>query len=226
MPGKGRVWEKTFSTSRIETLVDGIFAVAMTILVLDIRAPSSTVRHDRETFELFLVGLADPLVNFGISFLLLSFFWIWHHRQSIEIKRTDPVHITVNLLFLAGICFVPFSTSLMSQFLDLWEADLIFHLNIFVLGFLLWINWWYSTDGLRLVDSDIDPQKVRSGKLRASVPPLMALMGMASSFFVLGDSNIIYLLTPIAVRLAGKGFQSSGGHERDIREQEQKMSRR
>jgi len=226
LAGKDRVWEKTFSTSRIETLVDGIFAVAMTILVLDIRAPSSVVRHDRATFALFLGGLADPLVNFGISFLLLSFFWIWHHRQSIEIKRTDPVHIAVNLLFLAGVCFVPFSTSLMSQFLDLWEADLIFHLNIFLLGFLLWINWWYATDDHRLVDSDIDAQKILAAKRRSFVPPLMALIGMALSFFILGDSNIIYLLTPIAVRLAGKGFQSSGGQERDTREQEQKMSRR
>jgi hypothetical protein len=107
---------------------------------------------------------------------------------------------------------------MMSRFTDIWEADMLFHLNVFSLGFLLMINWWYATWDLRLVDSDIDAQKILAAKRRSFVPPLMALIGMALSFFVLGDSNIIYLLTPIAVRLAGKGFSRSGKQGRDIRE--------
>lgn len=206
------------TTDRIETLVDGVFGIAMTILVLDLKAPPSYVRLDRASFLQYLGELGDPLMNFGISFLLLSLFWIWHHAQSHEIRRTNIIHLWINLLLLAFVCFIPLTTSMMSRFTDIWEADMLFHLNVFSLGFLLMINWWYATWDLRLVDSDIDAQKILAAKRRSFVPPLMALIGMALSFFVLGDSNIIYLLTPIAVRLAGKGFSRSGKQGRDIRE--------
>jgi len=111
LPQDKRIREGTLSKGRIEALADGIFAVAMTILVLDIRAPSYSVRLDRKAFDAFVEGLGDPLMNYLISFLLLSLFWIWHHRQSTRIRRTDPVHLAINLLFLAAVCLVPFSTS-------------------------------------------------------------------------------------------------------------------
>ncbi len=110
------------TTGRIEALVDGVFAIAMTILVLDLKAPPSYVRLDRTSFLLYLGELGDPLLNFGISFLLLSLFWIWHHAQSQEIRRTNTVHLWINLLFLAFVCFIPLTTSIMSRFTDLWEA--------------------------------------------------------------------------------------------------------
>lgn len=192
------------TTGRIEALVDGVFAIAMTILVLDLKAPPSYVRLDRTSFLQYLGELGDPLLNFGISFLLLSLFWIWHHAQSQEIRRTNTVHLWINLLFLAFVCFIPLTTSIMSRFTDLWEADMLFHLNVFFLGFLLTANWWYATGNLRLVDSGIDPEKIMSAKRRSLVTPLIALIGMASSFVVLGDSNLIYLLIPLVARLAWK----------------------
>ena len=206
MPQQKRIREGTLSKGRIEALADGIFAVAMTILVLDIRAPSYSVRLDRKAFDAFVEGLGDPLMNYLISFLLLSLFWIWHHRQSTRIRRTDPVHLAINLLFLAAVCLVPFSTSTLSRFMDILEADLIFHLNIFVLGSLMMANWWYATSGNRLVDSDIDPERVRSGKRRSMVAPVLAVLGMVASFFIMGNSTIIYILTPFLTWMAGKGL--------------------
>lgn len=206
MPQDKRIREGTLSKGRIEALADGIFAVAMTILVLDIRAPSYSVRLDRKAFDAFVGSLGDPLMNYLISFLLLSLFWIWHHRQSTRIRRTDPVHLAINLLFLAAVCLVPFSTSTLSRFMDILEADLIFHLNIFVLGSLMMANWWYATSGNRLVDSDIDPERVRSGKRRSMVAPVLAVLGMVASFFIMGNSTIIYILTPFLTWMAGKGL--------------------
>ena len=206
MPRDKRIPGGDLSKGRIEALTDGIFAVAMTILVLDIRAPSYSVRLDRKAFDAFVEGLGDPLMNYLISFLLLSLFWIWHHRQSTRIRRTDPVHLAINLLFLAAVCLVSFSTSTLSRFMDILEADLIFHLNIFVLGSLMMANWWYATSGNRLVDSDIDPERVRSGKRRSMVAPVLAVLGMVASFFIMGNSTIIYILTPFLTWMAGKGL--------------------
>ena len=192
-PGKE---DRLFSTGRIEALSDGVFAIVMTILVLDLRAPSNPDHLGHELFRSYISGLGEPLFNFFISFLLLSLFWIWQHRQFKEIRRTDPAHITINLAFLAVVSLIPFSTSLMSRFIDLWEADMVFHFNILLAGLLLLFNWYYATRKNRLVNSGIDPKVVTREMKRSLTAPLMALFGIFTSFFITGDSSAVYVLIP------------------------------
>lgn len=192
--------DRPVSTGRIEALVDGIFAVAMTILVLDLKAPSSGSRMGKEAYLGFVSELGDPLLNFIISFLLLSLFWIWHHRQFNEIKRSDSFLAGINLLLLAAISMIPFTTSMMSRFLDIWEADMFFHLNILLVGSLMVLNWWYATKDFRLVDKDIDPARIRREMMRGMATPVIALVGMGASFLVEGDSSLVYLLVPFLSR--------------------------
>ncbi|MDO9509115.1 MAG: TMEM175 family protein [Thermovirgaceae bacterium] len=195
--------DRLFSTGRIEALSDGVFAIVMTILVLDLRAPSNPDRLGHDLFRSFISGLGEPLFNFFISFLLLSLFWIWQHRQFKEIRRTDPVHITINLTFLAVVSLIPFSTSLMSRFIDLWEADMVFHFNILAAGLLLLLNWHYATRKKRLVDSDIDPEAVAREMRRSLTAPLMALFGIFTSLFITGDSSVVYMLIPFMSTIGG-----------------------
>jgi len=192
--------ERPVRTGRIETLVDGVFAIALTILVLDLKAPPAHGPLPREAFTAFISQLGDPLFNFAVSFLLLSLFWIWHHRQFNEIRRTDPVSLGINLCFLAAVSMIPFTTSMMSRFRDMWEADIFFHLNIFTVGLLMELNWWYSTRGFRLVDRGISPERVRLEIMRGLAAPMMALAGVAASFIVRGDSAAVYLLLPLLGR--------------------------
>ena len=192
--------DRPVSTGRIETLVDGIFAVAMTILVLDLKAPSPGSRMGRDVFLSFVSELGDPLLNFIISFLLLSLFWIWHHRQFNEIKRSDSFLLGINLMLLAAISMIPFTTSMMSRFLDIWEADMFFHLNILLVGSLMVLNWWYATKNFRLVDKNIDPARVRREMMRGLATPVMALAGMGASLLIKGDSSVVYLLVPFLSR--------------------------
>ncbi|GAB6280543.1 MAG: hypothetical protein STSR0007_06220 [Thermovirga sp.] len=188
--------DRLFSTGRVEALSDGVFAIVMTILVLDLRAPSCPGRMGRDMFYSFVSGLGDPLFNFFVSFLLLSLLWIWHHRQFKETRRTDPFHIAINLAFLAVVSLIPFSTSLMSRFMDLWEADMVFHFNVLIAGLLLLFNWRYATRNNRLVDDDIDPETVARETRRSFTAPSMAVFGMITSFFITGDSTVVYLLVP------------------------------
>lgn len=195
--------DSLFPTGRIEALSDGVFAIVMTILVLDLKAPAKPDCLGHDLFRGFISGLGEPLFNFFISFLLLSLFWIWQHRQFKEIRRTDPVHITINLMFLAVLSLIPFSTSLMSRFIDLWEADMVFHFNILAAGLLLLFNWHYATRKDRLVDSDIDPQMVAREMRRSFTAPLMALFGIFTSFFITGDSSVVYILIPFIGTIGG-----------------------
>lgn len=94
--------------ARLEALVDGIFAIAMTILVLEVKLPN--LQNGRSSEELFRVfGRAWPTVAaYFFSFALLGIFWVWHHRLAARIKELDAVLIACSLVFLALVSFFPF----------------------------------------------------------------------------------------------------------------------
>jgi len=194
--------ETELTTARMETLVDGIFAIAMTVLVLDLKAPPSLTHLTSAQLASYLAALGDDFINYVVSFILLANFWVVHHKQFHYIKRTDIHHLWINLAFVMFVGLVPFTTSLISRVADLWIADIVFHLNIFILSLLAALNWWYATWHFRLVDADIDKSRVEDGAMRSAVMPVICLLAAAVSPLIKGDSNYVYLLVPFAMRLA------------------------
>jgi uncharacterized membrane protein len=117
-PGDNRLRMAVFHLpkERIETLVDGVFAIAMTILVLELKVPPDVGRHDfRELFH----QLAEDLPTVGayfFSFFMLGTFWLWFHRMSANIARTDGLVIALNLLFLSLVCAFPFAAAVLGRY--------------------------------------------------------------------------------------------------------------
>ena len=102
--------------NRLETLIDGIFAIVMTLLVMTVVVPQrETVIQSTGFMEMLRLKVHD-IVNYALSFSLLAIFWIQHHEQAHFIKRTNPTHIWINILTLFFIALFPFSTSLVSEF--------------------------------------------------------------------------------------------------------------
>lgn len=94
--------------ARLEALVDGIFAIAMTILVLEVKVP--IIPNGRSPEEL-LVALQKDWLTIGayfISFAFLGMFWVWHHRIAVKIKELDGVLLACSLFFLSLVSFFPF----------------------------------------------------------------------------------------------------------------------
>jgi uncharacterized membrane protein len=111
--------ETGLSKSRIETLTDGIFAVAMTLLVLNISVPQiSSHSADIVGTELLkrLFDLWPKILSYAISFLILAIYWSGHHRQFHYIKHSDRVLVWINIMFLMFISILPFSTSLLGEY--------------------------------------------------------------------------------------------------------------
>lgn len=104
------------SKHRLEALVDGVFAIAMTILVLEIKVPN--LADHRSAAELLdkLHHAWPTLVAYFFSFFLLGLFWYWHHRIISKILRVDLPVLALTLLFLALVAFFPFAAALMGQF--------------------------------------------------------------------------------------------------------------
>jgi uncharacterized membrane protein len=130
LPGKGR----------IEALTDGIFAVAMTLLVLDLRLQAAPGIDD-VGLRLALLGLLPKLESYVISFLVLCVFWLGHHRLMHLVRGVDQLFLWRNLLFILFITFVPFTTSLMGEHRDLDDAPLVYGINLALIlaaQFLMW----------------------------------------------------------------------------------------
>ncbi len=101
---------------RLEALVDGVFAIAMTILVLEVKVPELLDR--RSTAELLdkLQHAWPTLAAYLVSFFLLGLFWHWHHRLIAKILRVDIPVFALTLLFLALVSFFPFAAALMGRY--------------------------------------------------------------------------------------------------------------
>ncbi len=102
------VWK---TTSRIETLVDGIFAIAMTLLVLNLSIPQLTHSVSNITVENYLINLIHKLFTFALSFFILAIFWRANHQQFYRIKRINFILLWITIIWLFFVVLVP-STSL------------------------------------------------------------------------------------------------------------------
>lgn len=132
------------SLERLAALSDGIFAVAMTLLVLDLRVPLSDPRKTEMGLLLELAGIWQNLLPYLMSFLTLGIFWVGQQTQLNHFARSDRDLSWLHLGFLLTVTLMPFSTGLLAAFITLRVALVIYWLNIFLLGLMLFIAWKYA----------------------------------------------------------------------------------
>lgn len=189
--------ESGMTTHRIEALTDGIFAIAMTLLVLNLALPEPGQAVEHTGLHNVLVGQTDKFINYALSFVLLAIFWVAHHQQFHFIKRTDGRHLSINIFFLMFVALIPFSTSLVGDYSDEPLAEVFFGSNIFILGTLLYWNWAYATKGHRLVEPSLDPRNIALGKKRGALTVLVPVLAMGLAFVNPQISSCAYLLIPV-----------------------------
>ena len=133
------------TTRRIEALVDGVFAIAMTILILNLKPPRTV--SPLTSSQLVKMLLADSAKgwNYALSFLLLAVFWKVHHKHYHVIKRTDERLIWINIFMLMVVVLLPFSTSVYGEYPTLTAAAVFLELNLFFIGLFILIQWAYAT---------------------------------------------------------------------------------
>src|SRR6266487_4101166 len=135
------------SLERLAALSDGIFAVAMTLLVLDLHVPVSTIStHITKEQDLWnaLINLGPNLLPYLMSFLTLGIFWVGQQTQLNYFTRSNR-HLTwIHLAFLLAVTLMPFSTGLLAAFITFRLALVVYWLNILFLGVMLFISWRYA----------------------------------------------------------------------------------
>jgi len=143
---------------RIVLFSDAVFAIAITLLALEIRLPES--EHLLEDGELLaqLTEIWHVYLGFFISFMVIGVFWMAHHRKFRLIKRYDSRLMLLNLLMLMVIAFIPFPSSLISKYPG-QTATIFYALTMIVGELLLGLIWWYASWNNRLTDLDVKQRR-------------------------------------------------------------------
>jgi uncharacterized membrane protein len=131
------------SIERIGALSDGLFAIAMTLIVLEIRVPPLGAGTTDAQLASALGDLAPRFVTYLLSFLTLGIFWNGQQTQLSYVDRGNRDLAWLELLFLAIIALFPFTTSLLADHIDLRLALALYWLNIFLAGAALYVIWEY-----------------------------------------------------------------------------------
>jgi uncharacterized membrane protein len=130
--------------ARVSALSDGIFAVAMTLLVLEIHAPEPGDIHGEGELAAALLALAPRAATWLMSLMTLGIFWLGQQTQLSRLTNMNRNLAWLHFLFLAVITILPFSTRLLAGFFDYRLAFLIYYANILLAGLSLYLAWGYA----------------------------------------------------------------------------------
>jgi uncharacterized membrane protein len=191
-PRKSSPWADTLSPGRIEALCDGVFAIAMTILVLEFSIPNFIGTHAAsEEVPRSFIEILPEFYIYALGFIALGIYWILHHFMFHFIKRSDGVLVWLNILFLMSAALVPFLSAVLRENEALNPAELsqsvipwVFYAGFTVVTILILLGiWQYATGRLRLVDPDIDKRVISAFKKIILIGVTIMLVGFVLSFF-------------------------------------------
>jgi uncharacterized membrane protein len=171
-----------YDTTRLEAFSDGVFAIAITLLVLEIRVP-----HVTDDSLAHALGDEWPsFFGFGLSFITIGIMWMNHHALFRDIERVDHVLLVLNLLLLLGVSFVPFATAVLAENLNESDsrrvATLLYAGTFTVTASCFNALWLYASRGNRLIDRHTSAARVRSRTMRYLPGPFLYAAGLPLVF--------------------------------------------
>jgi uncharacterized membrane protein len=202
---KSRVELDTRDKNRLETFVDGVFAIAITLLVLEFVIP--VLPHSNMAILNYLDTLWIKFVGYFLAFFLLGILLNNHSRQFRNLEYADQKLWWLNIVFLSFIVLVPFVTSIWTEYGDTTIGVLFFHFDMLISGLLLYFNWSYIQNHKYLLRKNITSRTITIITYRNLAIPIASLIAIVIAFFTPLFSNVAYLLilliifiTPIFIK--------------------------
>jgi uncharacterized membrane protein len=193
-----------FGKGRIEALNDGLFAIAMTILVLEFKVPN--LPHNAPNVQVIpaLLKLWPEFLAYAVSFISLGVYWIGHHHMYHCIRRVDRVMLWLNIFFFMFVSFLPFATSILNAFKEAQIAPVLFGANISIIGWILYLQWIYAGSRRDMLAPFVTPRYRDVVHRRMLVVPAITTGTMLICFWSSELSLAIYLLALPLYMLPGK----------------------
>jgi len=172
----------TLGKARIEALSDGVFAIAMTLLVLKLEVPE--VMHHSSNAEMLrqMLELTPAFLTYVVTFLIAGGFWFLHHLTFHFIRHVDTALVWINLVFLMLVALLPFSAGLMNHLLVHPVSQLFYYGNQLLIAVVLNVHWHYAR-WKKLVVGDPPEEMLRLTYRSASAAAAFAA-GMITAVFL------------------------------------------
>jgi uncharacterized membrane protein len=173
-------------TARVEAFSDGIFAIAITLLVLEIQVPSPDLTGHGSTLLQALLGLWPSYLGYLISFVTIGVMWVNHHSMFVLIRRTDRYFLLISVFFLMCIAFLPFPTAVLAEYLSEPKgrrvAVALYSASFVLIALAYNALWWYAVWGGRLLEQDADREAVRNISRRYMMGPTAYTVSFGLAF--------------------------------------------
>jgi uncharacterized membrane protein len=204
------------NVERIAALSDGIFAVAMTLLVLDLRVPAAESVHSEHDIRRALIVLSPRLVIFLMSIMTNGIFWVGQQTQINYFARSDRNLAWIHIAFLGAVSLTPFSTALLAEFIHYRTALLVYWSNILILGLFLYWSWSYATRAHLLADDlppEIHPAVIRRIVIAQSLYAVGAALCFINTYWAIAAIVLVQVNYAIAPKFCWGVFSRKSSEE-------------
>ena len=181
--------------SRTEAFSDGVFAIVITLLILEIKVPDPhSIPVDQVAHELphRLWELKAMFIAYVLSFFIVGTFWVAHHNIFKLFRRTDRMFMWINLALLMCVAFIPFPTALIGEYVDQPIAIVVYGLTVTASSVMLLLLWTYATTNHRLVDPELPPALIKRVKGQMWLAPPVYLVAIAFAYVNLWLSFLLF----------------------------------
>src|SRR5687768_14673565 len=189
-----------FQIDRLSFFSDGVFAIAITLLIIEIKVP--VIEH--ATNEALIDSLSEmslKFIGFLISFAIVGHYWSVHHRIFGYIQKYNTSLLWVNLAFLCSVVLLPFSSGLLGEYtshLDLYVPYVIYVANICFTGLMnCWLWLYISNPKKQFLTHTISNTRIRLGVYRSLVIPVVFIISLVVFFISPVISRYIPLIIPV-----------------------------
>lgn len=183
--------------SRIVFFNDAIFAIAMTVLVFGFRVPEGLGGEAEPDLVKILRGQLDDFLGYFLSFAVLAFYWIAHHRLFDHVKRADRWLLYLNLIFLAFVALLPYPSELLQHYGDTRAATIFWSATIALAGASFTALVVHAARG-HLVDPPFERAYRQHAVLRHASVPVFFAASIPVAFLSVAAAKFVWLLVPVS----------------------------
>jgi len=196
---------KEFQLERLILFSDAVFAIAITLLVLEIKVPEAATKEELTDAHLLdvLSHRIPQFAGFIVSFMLIGQYWIVHHRMFSFVKNFTTRLIWLNLFYLFGVVLMPFSTAFYSDFATngLMTPIIFYSCNICMIGFISFFMWRYISDPKHDLTENLTPLHAKYFSYRALTVPVLFIIFTIVYYFKPMVAFWIPVSTPFLLRI-------------------------
>jgi uncharacterized membrane protein len=189
-----------YRVDRVLALSDGVFAFAVTLLVLDLAVPALLPGASSTDLWLGLSKEYISFINYILSFFIAAIWWNSHHRNFEHIRDSNTTLRMLNTFFLIWIALLPFFTKILDQYHSLQLSVALYAIDQAAAGFFLTIIWLYASRNSQMIDKNMTKKAIRFSTIRNLITPIFFIISIGISFI---DTNLAsfswYGLIPVFI---------------------------